>query len=77
MSQAEWDLSAIITMKMHVFAATDLEEKEQKLEFDEEIEIIKLPLEKILQKIDDGEITIASNIAALLLFQRLRKEGKL
>lgn len=74
---AEWELSANMLSKIIVFAATELEEQKQQLDLDEEIEIIKLPLEKILHKIDEGEITIASNIAALLLFQRLRKEGKL
>ena len=73
----EWDLSANMNAKVHLFAATDLEPGKQKLDFDEEIEIIKLPIEKVLEKIENAEITAASHIAAILLFDRLRKEGKL
>jgi ADP-ribose pyrophosphatase len=74
---AVWDVNAMMNMKMYVFAATDLEEKEQKLEFDEDIEIMKMPLGKVLEKIENGEMTIGSHIAAILLFDRLKKEGKL
>lgn len=74
---AEWELSANMQSKIFVYAATDLEEKKQKLDSDEEIEIIKIPFKKVLEKIDNYEIIISSNIAALLLFDRLRKEGKL
>lgn len=73
----EWELVGSMKAKFYVFAATDLEEGEQQLDFDEEITIMKLPLEKILQKIENAEINIASHIAGLLLFDRLRKEGKL
>jgi ADP-ribose pyrophosphatase len=74
---ADWDLSAIMKMKLHVFAATDLEEGKQQLDFDEEIKITKLPIEEVINKIEKGEIITASHIAAILLFDRLRKEGKL
>lgn len=74
---AEWDLTAILDIKHYVYAATDLETKEQQLEVDEKIEIMKMPFENVLKKIETGEMTIASHIAALLLFDRLRKEGKL
>ncbi len=72
-----WNLSANITAVIHLFAATDLEIGEQNLDFDEEIEIMKMPIKKALEKIENGEIIISSQIAALLLFDRLRKEGKL
>jgi len=74
---AQWEISAILNSKQYIFAATDLEQKEQHLEIDEEIEIMKMPLEKVLDKIDNGELTTASHIAALLMFDRMRKEGKL
>jgi len=48
---AEWDLSGNMQSKTHVFFATDLTERKQKLDDDEEIEIIKLPYEKVLEKI--------------------------
>ncbi len=74
---AEWELSANMQSKVLVFVATELEEHKQQLDLDEEIEIIKLPIHKVLQKIDEGEIKISTSIAALLLFDRLKKEGKL
>jgi len=72
-----WNLTANMQSDIHVFAATDLEQGEQKLDSDEEITIMKLPLDEALQKIENGEITIAYHIAALLLFDRLQKEGRL
>ncbi len=72
-----WNLSANIHNKIHIFAATDLEKGEQNLDSDEEIEIMKAPIEKILEKIEKGEMTISYQIAALLLFDKLKKEGKL
>jgi ADP-ribose pyrophosphatase len=74
---AQWDLSANITSTIHVYAVTDLEEHQQQLDADEEIEIMKMQFEKILEKIDNGEITTASHIAALLLFDKMRREGKI
>src|SRR5579872_1996464 len=38
---AEWELTANIRAKMHIFAATDLEEKKQQLESDEDVQILK------------------------------------
>ena len=74
---AFWDLSANMEAKIHVYAATDLEEGKQHLDDDEEIKILKLPLEKVLEKIYNGEMTTASQIATLFLFKKLREEGKL
>jgi ADP-ribose pyrophosphatase len=74
---AEWDLSANMLAKIYVFVATDLEVHKQQLDEDEEIEIIKMPVDKVVEKIENGEITVASNVAALLLFAKLKKEGKL
>lgn len=73
----EWDFSVNMSAKIHVYAATALEEGKQHLDFDEEISLIKMPLEQALEKIEKGELTAASHIAALLLFDRLQKEGKL
>ena len=63
--------------KIHVFAASDLKEGETELEYDEIIQTIKMPLDLVLDKISKGEITVASHVAAILLFANLRKEGKL
>ncbi|HWY79883.1 MAG TPA: NUDIX hydrolase [Candidatus Sulfotelmatobacter sp.] len=74
---AEWNTSSNTVAKMHLFAATDLEKGKKNLDDDEEISLIKLPLETILEKIENGELTIATHIAALAIFDRFRKEGKL
>lgn len=74
---ADWDLSANMQSKIYVYVATDLSEHKQNLDEDEQIEIIKMPINKIIDKIANGEITIASNIAALLLFDKLKNGGKL
>jgi ADP-ribose diphosphatase len=74
---AEWQLSANMDAKIYVYAATELQEGEQELEFDEEITLVKMPLTGLSEKIEKGEMKIASHIAAALLFERLRTEGKL
>lgn len=77
MKIADWDLSANMQSKIHVYVATDLTVHKQKLDIDEQIEIIKMPLTAVIDKVMNGEITIASNIAALFLFDKLKREGKL
>jgi ADP-ribose pyrophosphatase len=74
---AEWELSGNMQSKIHLFFVTDLTEGKQQLDIDEEIEIIKMPFEKVLEKIYSGELILAPHIAALLLFDKMRKEGKL
>lgn len=74
---AEWDVVTTMKFRAHVFAATDLEVGEQQLEFDEDITIMKLSINEVLQKIESGELSCAAHVAAILLFDRLRKEGKL
>lgn len=74
---AEWELSGNMKSKVHVFVATGLIEGKQHLDDDEEITMIKMPFEKILEKIYSNEFILAPHIAALLLFDKMRKEGKL
>jgi 8-oxo-dGTP pyrophosphatase MutT (NUDIX family) len=74
---ATWDLSVNMIGKIHVFAATDLQEGESELNDDEVIETKKLPFEEVLQKVMSGEIPAASHIAALLLFEKLRNQKAL
>ena len=73
----EWELNVNMNSKIYLFAATDLEKGEQQLEIDEEIDVVKLPIETILEKVENGEIRTSTDIAAFLLFDRLRKEGRL
>jgi ADP-ribose diphosphatase len=73
---ATWQISSNMNAIAHFFIATDLKEGEQHLDEDEEITIMKLPMDDVLKKIENGEMRVAYHIAALLLFDRLQKEGK-
>src|SRR5713226_2545412 len=53
--------------KMWLYLATDLSETAQRLEDDELIEVVRLPLERALQMITDGEIEDAKTIIGLML----------
>ena len=53
--------------KMWLYLATDLRETAQRLEDDEAIEIVRLPLDRALQMITEGEIDDAKTIIGLLL----------
>ncbi|MFZ0748670.1 MAG: NUDIX hydrolase, partial [Pyrinomonadaceae bacterium] len=45
-----------LSEKMWLYLATDLQETEQRLEDDEAIEIVRLPIDRALQMITDNEI---------------------
>jgi ADP-ribose pyrophosphatase len=53
--------------KMWLYLATDLIETQQRLDEDETIEVVRLPLERALQMITDGEIEDAKTIIGLML----------
>src|SRR6476661_7325666 len=53
--------------KMWLYLATDLTETAQRLEDDEMIEVVRLPLGRALQMITDGEIEDAKTIIGLML----------
>ena len=53
--------------KMWLYLATDLAETKQHLEDDEFIEIVRVPIERALQMITDGEIEDAKTIIGLML----------
>lgn len=72
-----WDVSPNMVSKAHVFAATDLTEGESALEFEEDINVLKMPLASIVENIENGNMTIGTHIGALFLFKKLREEGKL
>ena len=50
---------------IHMFIARDLEEVGQALEFDEEIETVIIPLEKIKEMLSNNEIHDSKTIAGL------------
>src|SRR5213083_1089077 len=53
--------------KMWLYLATDLTETVQRLEDDEMIEVVRLPIERALQMITEGEIEDAKTIIGLML----------
>jgi len=53
--------------KMWLYLATDLTETSQRLEDDELIEVVRLPIDRAMQMISDGEIEDAKTIIGLLL----------
>src|SRR3981081_1895648 len=53
--------------KMWLYLATDLTETAQRLEDDELIEVVRLPIDRALQMVSDGEIEDAKTIIGLLL----------
>src|SRR5258708_1911683 len=53
--------------KMWLYLATDLTATAQRLEEDEIIEVVRLPIERALQMITDGEIEDAKTIIGLML----------
>jgi len=53
--------------KMWLYLATDLSQTAQRLDDDELIEVVRLPLERVLQMISDGEIEDAKTIIGLML----------
>jgi ADP-ribose pyrophosphatase len=53
--------------KMWLYLATDLTETAQRLEEDEMIEVVRLPIDRVLRMITDGEIEDAKTIIGLML----------
>ena len=53
--------------KMWLYLATDLTETAQRLEDDELIEVVRLPIDRALQMVTDGEIEDAKTIIGLML----------
>ncbi|WP_066424741.1 NUDIX hydrolase [Anabaena sp. 4-3] len=56
------------TNKIHLFLAENvIKVSEQNLDITEEIEVILIPIESVLEKVTQGEISVAGTIAALFL----------
>jgi ADP-ribose pyrophosphatase len=56
------------TNRIHLFMAENvIKAEEQKLDITEEIEVVLIPVESVIDKIIQGEISVAGSVAALLL----------
>jgi len=60
-----------LSEKMWLYLATDLRETQQRLEDDEAIEIVRLPIDRALQMITENEIEDAKTEIALRRFAEL------
>lgn len=69
--------SANMHSTIHIFLAKDLTLGTAQQEEDEDISLIKMPLEEAVKKVLDGEIFISAYIAAILLLDKLKREGKI
>jgi ADP-ribose pyrophosphatase len=66
----------ILSEKMYVFAAYDLEQQQTALEEGEEIELVPTPFLEAVRMIKDGQIHDGKTIAALLMYERFFRPAK-
>jgi len=59
------------TELIHIFVATDLREGTAQHEDEEEIEVVRLPLEAAIERVLHGEISDAKTVAGLLAYTAL------
>jgi ADP-ribose pyrophosphatase len=65
------------TNRTHLFLAEDVVEvSEQSLDITEEIEVVLIPVDEVLGKIENGKICVAGTVAALLLGLNYLRRGK-
>lgn len=60
----------VLTEKLHVFLAYDLQERRQSLDVGEQIELLPVDLKAAIEMVRTGEITDAKTISALLMYER-------
>lgn len=68
---------SVFRSKVHLFLAKGLEIGDNKLDEDEEISLIKMPLDEAVQKVMTGEINHSTSMIGILLLDKLRREKKL
>lgn len=68
---------SVFRSRTHLFLAKGLEIGKNKLDEDEEISLIKMPLEVAVEKVMIGEINHSSSMIGILMLDKLRTQGKL
>lgn len=63
----------ILSEKMHVFLAYDLQKRQQELDQGEEIEVLPTSLTDALDMIRTGQIQDGKTIAALMMYERFHR----
>lgn len=80
---AQWEFlqkvetNGVIQSQSNIFLAKELEVLKPKFEDDEDIRLVKIPLQEAVKKILSGEIVLSSTIIGILLLDRLKREKKL
>lgn len=62
---------------MQIYLARDLREGEARPELDENIEIVRMPLSKIMRLVAEGKIHDGKTLIGLSLYAAARREGRL
>lgn len=68
---------SVFRSKSHLFLAKGLEIGDNKLDDDEEISVVKMPLGLAVEKVMTGEINHATSMLGILLLDKLRTQKKL
>ncbi len=68
---------SVFRSKLHLFLAKGLEMGDSNLDDDEEIAVVKMPLDEAVGKVMAGEINHSSSMLGILLLDKLRREKKL
>jgi ADP-ribose pyrophosphatase len=69
-----WSSPGILTEKMHLFLAIDLEKTRQNLDEDERLEVEEVALADALDMVKDGRVADAKTIAGILYFARFEAD---
>jgi len=68
---------SVFKSKTHLFLAKGLEVRDNNLDDDEEISVVKMPLEEAVGKVILGEINHAASMIGILMLDKLRMQKKL
>lgn len=68
---------SVFRSKTHLFLAKGLEIGDNKLDDDEEISVVKMPLTEAVEKVMTGEINHATSMLGILMLDKLRTQKKL
>lgn len=69
--------ASVIRSSLYLFLAKDLKEGKSNPEHGEDIELVKIPLKKAVEKVIKGEISTLSTMYAILLLEKLINQEKL
>ena len=59
--------------KLHLYVATGLEFVDMELDPDEFLEVLKIPFNKAVEMVKNGEIVDGKTVAAILMYNEKRK----